>query len=144
ESGSEISVHYDPMIAKVIAHAPTRTEAAQRLAATLRGAEIDGVVTNRDFLVRLLEDPDFLAGEFDTRFLERPTAAALTVPLLDRDERRAYAAAAALAGQAKRRAAARVQATVPSGWRSNPSQDQVVEYASGEDTIAVAYRLSLR
>jgi acyl-CoA carboxylase subunit alpha len=142
-SGSEISIHYDPMIAKVIAHAPTRTEAAQRLAATLREAEIDGVVTNRDFLVRLLEDPDFLAGEFDTRFLERPTAAALTVPLLDRDQRRARAAAAALAGQAERRAAARVQATIPSGWRNNPSQDQVVEYASSEDTIAVAYRFSL-
>jgi propionyl-CoA carboxylase alpha chain len=142
DSGSEISIHYDPMIAKVIAHAPARCEAARLLAATLRASEIDGLRTNRDFLVRLLEDPAFLSGEFDTGFLERPEAAGLVEPLLGENERRACAAAAALAGQAGRRAAARTQATIPRGWRNNPSQDQVVEYATGtdEETPAVAYR----
>jgi propionyl-CoA carboxylase alpha chain len=140
ESGSEISIHYDPMIAKVIAHAPTRGEAARVLAATLRASEIDGLKTNREFLVRLLEDPAFLRGEFDTGFLERPQAASLVEPLLDRDQRCACAAAAALVAQAGRRSAARTQPTIPSGWRNNPSQDQAVEYEVGEDTMVVAYR----
>jgi propionyl-CoA carboxylase alpha chain len=140
ESGSEISIHYDPMIAKVIAHGPNRAEASRRLAATLRGAEVDGLVTNRDFLVRLLEDQAFLAGDFDTGLLERPEAAALRVPLVTGDDLRASAAAATLAGQVERRTAAVVQPTIPSGWRNNPSQDQRVEYGHGEVTVAVGYR----
>jgi acetyl/propionyl-CoA carboxylase alpha subunit len=141
QSGSQISIHYDPMIAKVIAHAPTRGEAAAILAAALRAAQIDGLRTNRDFLVRLLEDPAFLRGEFDTHFLGRPAADALRAPLLDDSEVRAAVAAAALAGQAERRVAARVQHTIPSGWRNNPSQDQVVEYALGDRTLNVTYRV---
>jgi propionyl-CoA carboxylase alpha chain len=137
ESGSEISIHYDPMIAKVIAHAPTRHEAARRLAGALRETQIDGLRTNRDFLVRLLEDSAFLAGEFDTDFLSRPEAEQLAEPLIHAVELSGYAAAAALASQAARRVEARVQATIPSGWRNNPSGDQRVAY----DGCAVAYRL---
>ncbi|HEY0638517.1 MAG TPA: biotin carboxylase N-terminal domain-containing protein, partial [Pseudonocardiaceae bacterium] len=62
-AGSEVSVHYDPMLAKVIAWAPTRAEAARRLAAALAGARVHGVTTNRDLLVRLLRHPAFLAGD---------------------------------------------------------------------------------
>ncbi|HWE33360.1 MAG TPA: biotin carboxylase N-terminal domain-containing protein [Solirubrobacteraceae bacterium] len=138
ESGSEISIHYDPMIAKVIAYAPTRTAAAGVLAGALREAEIDGLKTNREFLVRLLEHPAFLAGEFDTGFLEHHD---LSEPLLDEQDRRACAAAAALAAQARRRAGAQVQPTIPSGWRNNPSVDQLVEFDAGrEHPLAVRYR----
>ncbi len=137
ESGSEISIHYDPMIAKVIAHAPSRSEAARRLAAALRGAQIDGLRTNRDFLVRLLEDAAFLAGEFDTGFLDRPQAEGLRAPLVEGEQLTGYAAAAALAGQAARRGQARVQRTIPSGWRNNASAQQRVEF----DACPVAYRL---
>ena len=139
-SGSVVSVHYDPMVAKVVAHAPTRHEAARTLAAALREAHIDGLRTNRDFLVRLLEDPAFLAGEADTGFLERPEAGALLLGLLDDGDRRAAAAAAALAGQAGRRAAAGVHATLPSGWRNNPSRDQVAEFEHGDERLVVGYR----
>jgi acetyl/propionyl-CoA carboxylase alpha subunit len=139
ESGSEVSIHYDPMIAKVIAYAPTRVEAARVLAGALRGAEIDGLRTNRDFLVRLLEEPAFLEGDFDTGFLDHHD---LTQPLLDDDDRHACAAAAALAAQAGRRARAGVQTTIPSGWRNNPSQDQTVEFdAGGEQPLEIGYRL---
>ena len=54
ESGSEVSTHYDAMLAKVIAWAPTREQAARRLATVLRRARIHGVVTNRDLLVQIL------------------------------------------------------------------------------------------
>jgi propionyl-CoA carboxylase alpha chain len=138
ESGSEISIHYDPMIAKVIAYSPTRREAAAVLARALRAAEIDGLRTNRDFLVQLLESPAFLDGDFDTSFLEHHV---LTGPLLGDEDVRACAAAAALAAQARRRDRAPVQATIPSGWRNNPSQDQLVEYdAGGAQPLKVAYR----
>ncbi|HVP03385.1 MAG TPA: biotin carboxylase N-terminal domain-containing protein [Solirubrobacteraceae bacterium] len=140
EDGSTVSVHYDPMVAKVIAHASTRGEAARVLGVALREAQIDGLRTNRDFLVRLLEDPAFLAGDVDTHFLERPGAAGLVRPLLDGPARRAALAAAALGGQAERRAAAPVQGTLPSGWRNNPGDDQRVDYRAGDREHAVAYR----
>jgi acetyl/propionyl-CoA carboxylase alpha subunit len=66
-----VSAFSDPMIAKVIAHADTRHAAARRLAAGLARAEIHGVTTNRDLLVRILLHPDFAAGATRTDFLER-------------------------------------------------------------------------
>ncbi|MCW2816750.1 MAG: Carbamoyl-phosphate synthase chain, ATP-binding protein, partial [Nocardioides sp.] len=69
-TGSEVSTHYDAMLAKVVSWAPTRAEAARRLAGVLGRARIHGLVTNRDQLVAVLRDPRFLAGEVSTAFLE--------------------------------------------------------------------------
>ncbi|MEV5134576.1 biotin carboxylase N-terminal domain-containing protein, partial [Streptomyces sp. NPDC053705] len=69
--GDTIGVHYDPMIAKIIAHAPTRTEAVRLLARALERARIHGPVTNRDLLVRSLRHPDFVAARLDTGFYDR-------------------------------------------------------------------------
>jgi len=71
EDGSEVSVHYDPMLAKVIAWAPTRAEAAAKLANTLARAHLHGPHTIRDLLVRILRHPEFIAGATDTHFLQR-------------------------------------------------------------------------
>ena len=71
------------MLAKVIAHAPTRAEAARALAGALERAQVHGVTTNRDLLVRILRHPDFLAGDIDTGFLERHDPAVLGAPLAD-------------------------------------------------------------
>lgn len=68
--GGEISPFYDPMIAKLIAHAPTRKAAALRLAHGCAQVEVYPVATNAAFLARTLADTDFLAGEIDTRFIE--------------------------------------------------------------------------
>ena len=68
-SGDVVSTHYDAMLAKVIAWAPTRVQAARRLADALAKARIHGVVTNRDLLVGILRSPEFLAGEVSTAFL---------------------------------------------------------------------------
>ena len=70
ESGSEVSTHYDAMLAKVIAWAPTREQAARTLADALAKARIHGVVTNRDLLVGILRDEAFLAGDVSTAFLD--------------------------------------------------------------------------
>ena len=141
ESGDEISVHYDPMLAKVIAWAPGRDEAARRLGRALRRARIHGPVTNRDLLVRILEHPEFLAGQTDTGFLVRNPPGRLGRPLPGEDEERRSALAAALASQVRRRSGARVQSTIPSGWRNNPSQLQTMGFAGAGGDLEVGYRL---
>ncbi|HMC71569.1 MAG TPA: biotin/lipoyl-containing protein, partial [Mycobacteriales bacterium] len=140
-AGDVISTFYDPMLAKVIAHAPSRSEAAGRLAAALRNARIGGVTTNRDLLVRILQDDEFLAGDTDTAYLERNDPAALGTPLLDDSGARVHAVAAALAVQAANRQQARVWRQLPSGWRNNPSQPQsiVLERRGSETTVAYAF-----
>jgi len=69
--GDEVTVFYDPMIAKVIAWDETRAGAAAKLADALSLSEIAGVRTNAGFLVRALRHPDFVGGDVDTGFIER-------------------------------------------------------------------------
>ncbi len=73
--GGEVSIYYDPMIAKVIATAETRPLAIGRLCAALREFEIGAVRTNRAFLIAILESDAFRAGQIDTAFLDREGAA---------------------------------------------------------------------
>jgi propionyl-CoA carboxylase alpha chain len=125
-----VGVHYDPMLAKVIAWAPTRTEAARLLAAALSRARLHGPTTNRDLLVRLLRDPEFLAGTADTGFLDAHPRLLSTV-----DDVALPALAAALAAAASRR-----HPVAPSGWRNVPSAPQVVAYSSPAGPVEVRYR----
>ena len=69
EEGSKISFYYDPMVAKLIATAPTREEAIDRLILALSHYQISGVSTNRQFLTAILADADFRAGTMDTGFI---------------------------------------------------------------------------
>jgi acetyl-CoA carboxylase biotin carboxylase subunit len=69
--GDAVTAFYDPMIAKVIAHAPTRERAVAKLADALATAEIAGLKTNNAFLVRALRHPDFVRGDVDTHFIAR-------------------------------------------------------------------------
>jgi 3-methylcrotonyl-CoA carboxylase alpha subunit len=73
--GDAVTVHYDPMIAKVIAHAPTRAQALARLVEALDATQVEGVSTNRAFLARLAAHPAFVGGEVDTGFIARHEAA---------------------------------------------------------------------
>jgi len=77
EQGGEVSAFYDPMIAKLIAHAPTRQAAAARLAQACRAVEVWPVKTNAGFLALCLEHPDFASGAVDTGFIEAHGAALL-------------------------------------------------------------------
>ncbi|OSC67890.1 acety-l/propionyl-CoA carboxylase subunit alpha, partial [Streptomyces sp. 4F] len=72
--GDDIGVHYDPMIAKAVAHAPTRAEAVRRLAGALERAAVHGPVTNRDLLVRSLRHEEFTFARMDTGFYDRHLA----------------------------------------------------------------------
>src|SRR5581483_7742916 len=96
-SGSVVGSEYDPMLAKIVVHAGSRSEAVRRLAAALEGMRIHGLRTNRDQLVAALRHPEFAAGDVDTGFLDRHHAA-LTAPRGGAEAVRLHAAAAALAG----------------------------------------------
>jgi len=69
EAGGEVSQFYDPMIAKLIVHADTREDAAQRLAEAAEAVEVWPVKTNAGFLARCLRHPRFAAGDVDTAFI---------------------------------------------------------------------------
>ncbi|MEU6847578.1 biotin carboxylase N-terminal domain-containing protein [Streptomyces sp. NPDC046716] len=116
--GDTIGVHYDAMLAKVVAHAPTRAAAVRALAGALERAAVHGPVTNRDLLVRSLRHPEFAEARMDTGFYERHLDE-LTAP--DEDP---YAPLAAALAQA---------ATAPSrfgGFRNVPSQPHGRSYRS--------------
>ena len=124
ETGSEVSTHYDAMLAKVIAHAPSRHAAARKLAGVLERTRIHGVRTNRDQLVAVLRDERFLSGRVSTDLL-----AQIEPPVQNGRVDAAKAAAIALA-EATRGARA-VQQGIPVAFRNVVSQPQVTEFEDG-------------
>ncbi|MFJ9834441.1 biotin carboxylase N-terminal domain-containing protein [Streptomyces sp. NPDC101169] len=125
--GDTIGVHYDPMLAKVVAHAPTRAEAVRRLAGALERAALHGPVTNRDLLVNSLRHPEFTAGRMDTGFYDRHLAT-LTAPAPD-----PHAPLAAALADAHGRSRF-------GGWRNVPSQPQAKRYEMAGEEHEVHYR----
>jgi len=98
------------------------------------------VTTNRDLLVAILREPDFLAGATDTGYLTRHEPAAL-IRSAAAPATSEHALAAALARQAVNRAGALVLGTLPSGWRNVFSAPQRVSYTTAGEQYDVAYRV---
>lgn len=123
-----VTPHYDAMLAKVIASAPSRSECARLLATTLQRAEIHGLRTNRDLLVHVLREADFLNGDADTGFLRQHPGpeplAAHTVRL--------SALAATLAQTCTARGKSPVLQGIPPSWRNVGSSWQVSRYDEAE------------
>ncbi|MEZ5118195.1 MAG: biotin carboxylase N-terminal domain-containing protein [Candidatus Nanopelagicales bacterium] len=143
ESGSEVSAHYDPMLAKVIAHGPTRAVASARLAGHLRRMRIHGLTTNRDSLVAVLDSPAYRAGDTTTAFLEEHPE--VLAPALPEEVRDRHLVAATFAESALQRAAAPDRDLAPAGWRNVPATLQARSWhpasgGSGEEDVTVAYR----
>ncbi|GGP48914.1 acetyl/propionyl/methylcrotonyl-CoA carboxylase subunit alpha [Streptomyces calvus] len=125
--GDDIGVHYDPLLAKAVAHAPTRAEAIRKLASALERAVIHGPVTNRDLLVRSLRHEEFAQARMDTGFYDRHLPE-LTAPAPD-----PYAPLAAALADAHGRSRF-------GGWRNLPSQPQTRRYATAGEEHEVRYR----
>ncbi len=135
-AGSEVSIHSDSMLGKIIAHAPTRREAAQVLRRALDETFVPGVITNREHLAKILAHPGFLTGEIDTHFLERHAGElAARQPGLDRV--RVAAIAAMLFGIASRRISGEL---APPGWRNVQWADQAITYKLGDADVQLGYR----
>ena len=97
EQGAEISPFYDPMIAKVIAHGPTRDAARSALTQALDESAVWPLKTNAGFLVKALEHPDFIAARLDTGLIGRE-GEALMPPARPSDDALADAAASLTRG----------------------------------------------
>ena len=118
-AGSVISVHYDPMISKLCAYGATRAEAIDRMRRALAEYHVGGIRTNLAFHRRVMRHPAFLAGDYDTGFIERHKAE-LTPPALDESSEAFVAIGAALAAREATPSAAQTldtSATQPSFWR---------------------------
>ncbi|MFB7784091.1 acetyl/propionyl/methylcrotonyl-CoA carboxylase subunit alpha [Streptomyces vinaceus] len=124
--GDTVGVHYDPMLAKVIVHAPTRAEAVRALAHALAGARVHGLTTNRELLVRSLRHPEFTEARLDTGFYERHLAA-LTEPAPDAAAHTALAALAAALAEAAPEPGAPLARRL-GGWRNVRSAPQTRRY----------------
>ncbi len=139
-AGDEVGTHYDAMLAKVMAWAPTRTAAVRRLAAALERARIHGIRTNRDLLVEVLRHEAFVsADDLGTDFLDRYDLAALVPrpPAPQALRVSVFAAAVALAARATH--ARTVQARVPAGWRNVVSQPQRTLFRTGDEEVVAQW-----
>ncbi|WP_030766181.1 MULTISPECIES: acetyl/propionyl/methylcrotonyl-CoA carboxylase subunit alpha [unclassified Streptomyces] len=133
-AGDTVGIHYDPMLAKVVAHAPTRAEAVRALAAALAGARIHGLTTNRELLVRSLRHPEFAAGQLDTGFYDRHLDT-LTGGAPDATAAALAAALAEAAPGPDAPLAARI-----GGWRNVRSQPQTRRYTEAGTEYEVRYQ----
>jgi 3-methylcrotonyl-CoA carboxylase alpha subunit len=129
-TGDTITVHYDPMIAKLIVWDTSRDAALRRLGAALADTEIAGLVTNLDFLRRVSADADFASGAIDTGFIARHRASLMPAPAPASTVVLAFAALAVRAARRARRDAQGDPANRRSpwdedhGWRLNePARD---------------------
>ncbi len=136
EDGSTVSPAYDSLIAKVLAVGEGREAATARLRAALAGPlELDGVETNREMLVAVLGEADFLAGRTATDYLD--THPGVVAAALAPDVRRRHAAAAALFLE-QERSAASVVPGAPPGWRNVGRARHHDRLVDGDDRLSVA------
>ncbi|BAH38824.1 acyl-CoA carboxylase alpha chain [Gemmatimonas aurantiaca T-27] len=113
EAGSVVGLHYDPMLAKLIVHAPTRDLAISRMRRALLELTIDGIESSRAFHLRVMDDAEFQRGDITIQWLEQRLAT-LTGPNTDPETLRLAAIAAALVAH-EERSAGRVSAPAGTG-----------------------------
>jgi 3-methylcrotonyl-CoA carboxylase alpha subunit len=134
--GDEVSVYYDPMIAKLVVWGADRVESARRMQEALAETEILGVTTNLAFLERVVRHPAFLAGDTDTAFIERHRTALLPEPGAAPDEALVAAAARAFVDEQ-----AAIASSPPSpwndtrGWRLNAPALRKMEFRGTDDVV---------
>ncbi|MEM7368505.1 MAG: biotin carboxylase N-terminal domain-containing protein [Bacteroidota bacterium] len=139
ESGSEISIFYDPMIAKLIVWDQSRTAAHRKLQYVLRHMVCQGMTTNQAFLLLLLQQPDVLAGTYDTHFIQDK------MDLEDlhhhsREGAEVAGMAASLYGWAEREQARKLLRSMPSGWRNSYNGPQQETFEHQDESIQIRYR----
>jgi 3-methylcrotonyl-CoA carboxylase alpha subunit len=132
--GDAVSPYYDAMLAKVIAWAPTRDAAIERLNRGLEESDVRGIVTNIPFLSALVTHPDVRANAIDTGFIERELKN-LTPPAAAAGELELCAAVAAILGEEQE--AARAEAHSPwrmSGWMPVGRRQRLFTFRQGYET----------
>ena len=150
DRGTEVGIHYDPLLAKVIAHASDRESARRKLAYGLRDLFAPGVRTNREFLVRVLEHPAFTSGNYHTGLIDDHLDELVT----EENEAENFIAASVVALYLMKRqqVEAAILPHVPPSYRNNPFRDPSAKLqiaggvfdiswrAIGQETFAVECR----
>jgi propionyl-CoA carboxylase alpha chain len=137
-AGDDITTFYDPMLAKVVAHAPSRAQAVAMLAAGLRRFTLHGPVTNREALVAVLEHEAFRAGDTPTSFFEDHPE--VLVRSFDADTQQAHLIAATHHVLLDEQHDSRIP-FAPAGWRNIPTPGSVTTLAVGDTSASVNVRL---
>lgn len=136
--GSEVSVHYDPMLAKLITHATTRDEAIARMDRLLRTMQVSGVRTNREFLLDVIRHPAFVAGDTNTHFIDTHLPA-WSAPKPSANAVRSALFAAALHTAERARQQNQLLPAIRPAFRNNPWRDRQVSLAIDDDTFSVSW-----
>ena len=145
--GDAIGIHYDPMIAKIVVHGDDRAVAIRRLRAALDDTHVVGLSTNAGFLRAIAAHPAFVAGDLNTRFIERHAADLLPDPGPVADDVLCHAVLGVLL--TRRRASARRAAQsgdpwspwhAADGWRLNDEAQETVALRHRNATIEVTVR----
>jgi propionyl-CoA carboxylase alpha chain len=132
EEGTEIGVYYDPLLAKVIAHAEDRDSAIRKLAHALRNFAAQGVQTNREFLIAVLESEEFKGGRAHTGF-QLPVSAKA-----DEQLDRAFCSVVRMHIERTEHARRTILPSIPPSFRNNPTAAPAMKFAIGEREYQVA------
>jgi 3-methylcrotonyl-CoA carboxylase alpha subunit len=141
QSGSEVSVFYDPMIAKIIVWEKNREAAHDKLAYVLQHLICQGITTNQTFLSNVLAHEDFRKGEYNTHFIEQKMKLEEGNNIEEKDLIEA-AIAATIFDWKKREAERTILKSIPSGWRNSFYQPNFEKYIFGENEVEIKYRFS--
>ena len=139
ETGQEVSVHYDPMLAKLVTHGSTRAEANRKMLRALAGLSVHGVKTNRTFLMRVLRHPAYIEGELSTHFIDEHMSSALADPPCEASERRALVAATLASFALRARTRNRLNEIEP-GFRNNDFAPQSTHWTCAGRQVEVTHR----
>ena len=136
--GSEIGTKFDPMLAKIISYAPTRNDAALKLARALESAHIGGIKTNRDFLITCLRSQEFLDGDTTSDFIDRvnPDKKIRLSPI----EIEHVISISALWIQERNRLKANTASFMSSGWTNGRLPKQNITFIFDNEEYKVLYK----
>jgi acetyl/propionyl-CoA carboxylase alpha subunit len=135
----EVGIYYDPMLAKLVAHGPDRETARRKLVYALKNLSVQGIQTNREFLIRLLEHPEFRRERAHTGFIAEHFGELVN----EKDAAQDFVATTvvALYLRQSRQAEARILPRISPGFRNNPYRDPSVRLQIGGEVFEIAYRV---
>jgi propionyl-CoA carboxylase alpha chain len=138
ERGTEVGIHYDPMLAKLIAHGSDRETARRKLAYGLRNLFAPGVQTNREFLIRAIEHPEFASGSYHTGFVDEHLDELISQE--NQTEDLIAASVVALYLNKRQQAEASILPHVPASYRNNPFRGPSVKLKVGTAAFEISWR----
>jgi geranyl-CoA carboxylase alpha subunit len=138
EEETEIGIHYDPMLAKLIAYASDRETARRKLVYGLRHLFALGVQTNREFLISALEHPEFANGTYHTGFIDERLHELIKQP--DQTEEFIAASVVVLYLNKRRQGETALLPNVPANYRNNPFRDPSEKMQVGSTALDVSWR----